>query len=71
MRLDVGEVLPVTSTRSSEMRQAATPTHTVSIKDVTRRNIKENWLNSFSTNHDSKRRQRARFAESENAGRLT
>ena len=48
MRLDVGEVLPVTSSRSSEMRQAATPTHTVSIRDVTSRSIKENWLNAFS-----------------------
>jgi hypothetical protein len=27
------------------MRQAATPAHTVSVSDVTSRNMKENWLN--------------------------
>jgi hypothetical protein len=45
--IDSDEVLPVTSGRSSDMRQAATPTHTVSIRDVTSRSMKENWLNSF------------------------
>jgi hypothetical protein len=43
--IDSDEVLPVTSGRSSDMRQAATPTHTVSIRDVTSRSMKENWLN--------------------------
>jgi len=56
MRLD-GEMLPVTSTRSSELRQAATPTHTVSISDVTRRNIKENWLNAFSPQSQTRKRE--------------
>jgi hypothetical protein len=45
--IDSDEVVPVTSGRSSDMRQAATPTHTVSIRDVTSRSMKENWLNSF------------------------
>ena len=44
IRSDTGKVLPVTSSRSSEVRQAATPTHTVSISDVTSKNINENWL---------------------------
>jgi hypothetical protein len=49
-RLDIGKVLPVTSSRSSELRQAATPTHTVSISDVTSRNINENWLTPWPRN---------------------
>jgi hypothetical protein len=53
MRLDAGEMLPVTSGRSSEMRQAATPTHTVSISDVTSRNINENWLTPWPRNQNA------------------
>lgn len=45
MWTNAGEVLPVTSGQSSDTRQAATPTHTVSIRDITSRSIKENWLN--------------------------
>ena len=48
--IDSDEVLPVTSGGSSDMRQAATPTHTVSIRDVTSRSMKENWLNSLPRN---------------------
>jgi|EndMetStandDraft_6_1072998.scaffolds.fasta_scaffold105026_2 hypothetical protein len=44
MLIDAGGTLPVTSARSSETRQAATPTHTVSISDITRRSMEENWL---------------------------
>jgi len=48
--IDSDEVLPVTSGRSSDMRQAATPTHTVSIRDVTSRSMKENWLTPWPRN---------------------
>jgi len=48
--IDSDKVLPVTSGRSSDMRQAATPTHTVSIRDVTSRSMKENWLTPWPRN---------------------
>jgi hypothetical protein len=43
MWIDAGEVLPVTSSPSPEMRQAATPKHAVSIKAATSRSIQKNW----------------------------
>jgi hypothetical protein len=44
--LDAGEMLPVISDPSSEMRQAATPKNAVSIKAATSKTIEENWLTS-------------------------
>jgi hypothetical protein len=53
------------------MRQAATPTHTVSVSDVTSRNMKENWLNCAPQTELAFFEKRARSAESENAAMLT
>jgi hypothetical protein len=48
-------MLPVTSDVSSEIRQAATPTHTVSVRAITSRSTEENWLTSYSATYlDSK-----------------
>jgi hypothetical protein len=41
--IDPGEMLPVMSDPSSEMRQAATPKNAVSIKAATSKIIEEKW----------------------------